>query len=61
MDFIAKELSPKTHVNIMAQYRPCFKAHQFRGLDLRLTDADYRTALQAARTYGLVSGEKGGQ
>jgi putative pyruvate formate lyase activating enzyme len=28
VDFIAKEISANTYVNIMAQYHPCYKAHE---------------------------------
>ncbi|MCC7168311.1 MAG: hypothetical protein IT565_12150, partial [Rhodospirillales bacterium] len=28
MDFLAREISPHTYVNIMGQYRPCHRAHE---------------------------------
>ncbi|MEA3364586.1 MAG: radical SAM protein [Candidatus Hydrogenedentes bacterium] len=53
MRFLAEEISPDTYVNVMDQYRPCHYAHQFPPLDRRLTPAEYRDALETARTAGL--------
>ncbi len=47
------ELSEDTYVNIMAQYRPCYRAHEYPPLARRPTRAEYEEALQQARAAGL--------
>jgi putative pyruvate formate lyase activating enzyme len=37
----------------MDQYRPCYRAAEHPPLDRRLTAAEYRAALAAARRAGL--------
>lgn len=54
VEFIAKELSKNTYVNIMEQYYPCFKAYQHPPLDRRITLAEYDEAVAMAREAGLV-------
>jgi putative pyruvate formate lyase activating enzyme len=51
--FLAAEISTKTYLNVMAQYRPCFKAVGKPGIGDRLTQGDYLHALELARKYGL--------
>ena len=53
LQFLAREVSLDTYVNVMDQYRPCGKAHQYPGLDRRLTNAEYRDALKIAEAAGL--------
>lgn len=53
MRFIADELSPMTYVNIMDQYRPCFRAFEEKQVSRRITGDEYRGALDAARRAGL--------
>jgi putative pyruvate formate lyase activating enzyme len=53
MEFIAKEISPYTYVNIMAQYYPEHKAYNYNELSRRISDEEYRKAIKAARTVGL--------
>jgi putative pyruvate formate lyase activating enzyme len=52
MGFIAS-LSRETYVNIMAQYRPCYRAMEFPELSRPITAAEYAHALSAAREAGL--------
>jgi len=52
--FLADEVSPDTFVNVMAQYRPCFRASEFPDLDRPPTRAEYREAVAEARGAGLV-------
>jgi len=54
MRFLAEEISPHTYVNVMAQYRPCFRAREYPGLDRPLTPAEYREAVRLAREAGLT-------
>ncbi|HDQ74025.1 MAG TPA: radical SAM protein [Chloroflexi bacterium] len=51
--FLAEEISPDTYINLMAQYRPCYKAHQLPPLDRSITPKEYEHALQQAREAGL--------
>lgn len=51
--FLAARISKDTYINIMDQYHPAFKAHQYPDLDRRITPAEYQQACQAARTAGL--------
>ncbi|MGD9497630.1 MAG: radical SAM protein [Armatimonadota bacterium] len=52
MRFLAL-LSRDTYVNVMAQYRPCFRAHEHAELNRRITVEEYRAAVQAALDAGL--------
>jgi putative pyruvate formate lyase activating enzyme len=51
--WVAEELEPKTYVNLMAQYRPEYKAVDMPPLDRRLTGEEWRQALAWAEEAGL--------
>ncbi len=51
--FLAEEISPATYLNIMDQYRPCYRATENATLDRRTTRAEFLRALDAARRVGL--------
>jgi putative pyruvate formate lyase activating enzyme len=51
--FLAEEVSRDTYVNIMDQYRPCYKASELPPLDRSITRAEYQEAVQQARAAGL--------
>jgi len=53
--FVAQELDPGTYVNIMNQYRPCYKAYQFPELRRGIHIAEYQRVLNLARQYGLYN------
>lgn len=53
VDFLAKEISPNTYLNLMAQYRPSYRAHQFPQLSRPITPLEYKDAIQMARQAGL--------
>ena len=53
MRFIADEISPDTYVNIMAQYFPAHKAHDYRELKRRISKQEFAAALKAAELSGL--------
>lgn len=53
VDFIAKEISANTYVNIMAQYHPCYKAHEIPSLAARISKAELREAVELAHQAGL--------
>jgi len=57
--FLAEEISPDTYVNMMDQYRPEYRAREEPALARRLTTAEYREALEAARRAGLSRGFPG--
>lgn len=47
------EISPDTYVNLMDQYRPCFRAFEHDALARRPTAAELRVVRDAARRLGL--------
>lgn len=53
MEFLARELSSNTFVNIMDQYYPAHRAWQYPPLGRRLTREEYAQALAAAKEAGL--------
>lgn len=55
LQFIAEELSKTTYVNIMRQYRPEYRAREFKDIDRRLTAAEYTEALAWAKEFGLTN------
>jgi len=46
-------LSPGTYVNVMDQYRPCYRAHEHPALTRRPTRAEIQEAVRMARAAGL--------
>lgn len=51
--FVADELSRNTYLNLMDQYRPCYRADDFPELSRPLSSAEYREALAMAEANGL--------
>lgn len=51
--FLAEEISPDTYINVMDQYRPCFRAYEHPPLDRPITAQEYQAAMEAARRAGL--------
>jgi len=51
--WVASELGTETHVNIMGQYRPMFRANEYPPLDRRITPAEFNQAMRWAREAGL--------
>lgn len=54
MKFLADEISPRTYVNVMDQYRPCGKADQDEFINRRLTSKEFKEALDSAGEAGLT-------
>ena len=52
--FVAEAISPNTYVNVMDQYRPCYRAYDLPPLDRPITVQEYRRALVAAKRHGLM-------
>jgi len=58
MAYIASDISENTYVNVMAQYRPCGRAHEVKALAAPLSRGAYRAALQAAEKSGITRLDK---
>lgn len=54
--FIATELSTESYVNIMPQYRPIFRASEYRELNRGITRHEYQDAVTCAKQWGLHRG-----
>jgi putative pyruvate formate lyase activating enzyme len=52
--FLAEEVSKNVYLNIMAQYRPAYRAHQSPELNRRIRPEEYRQAVALAQRYGLT-------
>ncbi len=53
IDFLADEISKNTAVNVMDQYRPCFKANLYREINRRPTREEIETVEAHAAEKGL--------
>jgi putative pyruvate formate lyase activating enzyme len=53
LKFLAEEVSPETYVNLMDQYRPCYRAGDHPELERGLGAEEYEAALALARRYGI--------
>jgi len=51
--FLAEAVSPDTYINVMDQYRPCYKAAELPPLDRPVTRVEHKEALEQAREAGL--------
>ncbi len=51
--FLARQISPHTYINIMAQYHPDYRADRYPLLNRRITPEEYQAALQMAKEAGL--------
>jgi len=51
--FLVEEISPNTYLNVMNQYRACYKASDLPPLDRRTTRQEYDEAVQMALDAGL--------
>lgn len=56
LEFIAREISPNTYVNVMDQYRPCYRADALPGLERPLSRGEHEEAVEFARGVGLHRG-----
>ena len=53
LEFLAREISTNTYVNLMDQYRPCYQADGIEPLARPLRRAEWNEALALAERYGL--------
>jgi putative pyruvate formate lyase activating enzyme len=58
MRFLASEISKSTYVNIMDQYYPCGKVPLTSPLTRRITEEEYKEALEAAKKEGITRLDK---
>ncbi len=58
MNYLVKEISEDTYVNIMAQYRPCGRAQESPTLSRSLQMHEFREAVNAALKAGLTRLDK---
>lgn len=56
LTFLAKEVSPQIHLSLMAQYFPAHQTAATPELDRRLTNQEYRQALDWLDELGLENG-----
>jgi putative pyruvate formate lyase activating enzyme len=56
--FLRDEISPDTYTNVMAQYRPCYRAGHLPPLDRPLTHQEYDEAVSLAQAAGLRLDER---
>jgi len=54
MEFLSKEISANTYVNVMDQYRPCGTAYQDEYINHRISTKEYSAALQWAKSAGII-------
>lgn len=53
LSFLAEEISPETHVNVMDQYRPCYRASEYADIAHRPGRSEVQRARQYAEELGL--------
>jgi putative pyruvate formate lyase activating enzyme len=53
MEFLSKEISANTYVNVMDQYRPCGTAYQDEYINQKISAKEYSAALQWAKSAGI--------
>ena len=56
LEFISHHISPDCYVNIMPQYRPCFKAFEDELINRRITLQEYSKVIKYALRLGLRRG-----
>jgi len=54
--FIAREISVHSYVNIMDQYRPWYRAHEFPEINRRVSWQEWNEVIEYARKLGLYRG-----
>jgi putative pyruvate formate lyase activating enzyme len=58
ISFLAEKVSHDTYLNLMDQYRPAYKAHEYPPLNRRITAEEYQNAIDMAHTAGLTRLDK---
>lgn len=52
-EFLSKEISKDTFLNIMDQYYPCYRAFEFPELSRRITNKEYQKIIELAKKFNL--------
>jgi putative pyruvate formate lyase activating enzyme len=52
--FLAEEISPESYLNVMAQYRPTYRAHEYEEIDRRPSAEELEEAVSLAVAAGLT-------
>lgn len=52
--WLSSEISPNTYVNLMDQYRPCYKAKEYPEINRRITREEFARAVRIADEAGLT-------
>ncbi len=55
MEWIAENLPSDTYVNIMAQYRPAYRAYDYPEISRMISNEEYRSVVNKARELGLTN------
>lgn len=55
IEWIAANLPKDTYLNIMSQYRPAYKAHEYPEIARGITRKEYRDAVHCAQEAGLTN------
>jgi putative pyruvate formate lyase activating enzyme len=53
LEFLAEDISRDTYLNLMDQYRPCYRADEYPELARSITGVEYAEALATAERFGL--------
>jgi putative pyruvate formate lyase activating enzyme len=56
LDFIARQISKHSYVNIMGQYHPCYQAYHDEIINRRITHTEYYHTIELAKQVGLYRG-----
>lgn len=56
LEFISKEISPKTSISLMSQYFPAHRASEFGPLARRITGEEYKRAVGWMQEFNLENG-----
>ena len=56
MRFVAQRLGSETHVSLMAQYYPAYRAAGMPGMDRRITRREWAEAVDSLEAAGLANG-----
>jgi len=56
--FLRDTVSPNTYINVMAQYRPCYRANEYPPLARSITNEEYAEAVRLAQEAGLRLDER---
>jgi putative pyruvate formate lyase activating enzyme len=54
LEFIAREISTNTYLNLMDQYYPCYRAGEIPELSRSVSAGEFQEALDIARRLGLI-------